>query len=151
MLYDPSNPVVQLCVKGIETEYGGDLEKANVLYQEAWQLANNDLEFITAAHYLARVQSDPGESLRWNLVALEYASKTENQDITSFYPSLYLNVAKSYENLGNFREAYDYYLLAHSCTHDLPDDGYGNMISKGIGAGLERLKGQVPDQLSNNI
>lgn len=151
MLYDPSNPVVQLCVKGIETEYSGDLEKANVLYQEAWQLANNDLEFITAAHYLARVQSDPGESLRWNLVALEYASKATDQDITSFYPSLYLNVAKSYENLGNFREAYDYYLLADSCTHVLPDDGYGNMIRKGIGVGLERLKGQVPDQLRNNI
>jgi hypothetical protein len=115
------------------------------LYREAWQLANNDLEFFTAAHYLARVQPDPGESLRWNLVALEYASKTADLDITSFYPSLYLNVAKSYEDLGNFPEAHDYYLLAHNCIHDLPDDGYGNMIRKGIGAGLERLKGQVPD------
>ena len=145
MLYDPSNPVVLLCVKGIETEYSGDLEKASALYQEAWQVANNDLEFLTAAHYLARVQSDPGESLRWNLMALEYASKTEDQDVTSFYPSLYLNVAKSHEDLGNFQEAYNYYLLAHNYAQDLPDDGYINMIRKGIGAGLERLKRQVSD------
>ena len=151
MLYHPSNPVVQLCVRGIETENSGDLEKANALYREAWQLANNDLEFITAAHYLARVQSDPGESLGWNLMALEYANKTEDQDITSFYPTLYLNVAKSYEDLGNLREAYDHYLLAQTCAHDLPDDGYGNMIRKGVGAGLERLKGQVSDQLRKNV
>jgi tetratricopeptide (TPR) repeat protein len=151
MQYDPSNPVVQLCVKGIETENSGNLEKANALYREAWQLANNNLDFITAAHYLARVQSDPGESLGWNLRALEYARKTEDQDITSFYPSLYLNVAKSYEDLGKLREAYDYYLLAHSCTQDLPDDEYGKMIRKGIGTGLERLKGQVSDQVRKNI
>jgi tetratricopeptide (TPR) repeat protein len=140
MLYDPSNLVVQLCVKGIETENSGNLEKATALYQKAWQLANNNLEIITAAHYLARVQSDPAESLGWNLTALEYASKTEDQDIASFYPSLYLNVAKSYEDLGNLREAHDYYLLAHNCGYDLPNDGYGTMIRKGIGAGLERLK-----------
>jgi tetratricopeptide (TPR) repeat protein len=151
MLYDPSNPVVQLSVKGIETENSGDLEKANALYREAWQLANYDLEFMTAAHYLARVQSDPGESLRWNWMALEYASKTEDQDISSIYPSLYLNVAKSYEDLGNLQEAYDYYLLAHHCADDLPDDGYGSMIRKGIGTGPERLKGQLSDQLRKNI
>lgn len=70
-----------------------------------------------------------------------YAGKSEEQDITSLYPSLYLNVAKSYEDLDDFRKAYDYYLLAHSCAHDLPTDGYGNMIRKGIEAGLEKLKG----------
>ena len=145
MLYDPLNPVVQLCAKGIETEYSGDLAKAKALYQQAWQMANNDLEFLTAAHYLARVQSDPREALRWNLTALEYASKTEDQDVTSFYPSLYLNVAKSHEDLGNFQEAYDNYLIADNYAHNLPDDGYSNMIRKGIGAGLERIKRQVSE------
>ena len=143
MLYDPSNPVVQLCTRGIETEYSGDLEKARDLYLEAWQLAKNDLEMVTSAHYLARVQSDLVEALRWNLTALEYASKTTDQDIASLYASLYLNVAKSHEDLGNLREAQDHYLLAHNSTHDLPDNGYGNMIRKGVQAGLERVKGQV--------
>ena len=39
MLYDPANPIVQLCVKGIETEYSGDLEKAGCRGKSA-------LEFI---------------------------------------------------------------------------------------------------------
>ncbi|PSL46498.1 hypothetical protein CLV51_103478 [Chitinophaga niastensis] len=144
MLYDPANPVVQLCVKGIETEYSGNLEKADTLYREAWELAKNDLEFLTSAHYLARVQSDPRESFRWNLLALEYATKTTDLDIIAFYPSLYLNVAKSYENLRSFADAYKYYLLAHDCIQDLPDDGYGIMIRKGIEAGQERLKEKTP-------
>ncbi len=148
MLYDPSNPVVQLCVKGIEIEYGGDLEKAHGLYREAWELAGTDLEFLTAAHYLARVQTDPGETLKWNLVALEYARKTDHPDTRAFYPSLYLNVGKSYEDLENFKKAYEYYLVAHNCSVELPDDGYGNMIRKGVLAGLERLKGQLLDPLA---
>jgi hypothetical protein len=136
MLYDPSNPVVQLCVKGIETEYSGDLTQAHSLYQQAWDLAKDDLEFLTAAHYLARTQPDPVESLKWNLLALEYAGKTKDQDIASFLPSLYLNVAKSYHDLGNLPKAHDYYLLAQQATTGLQDDGYGNMIRKGIEAGL---------------
>jgi tetratricopeptide (TPR) repeat protein len=140
MLYDPLNSVVQLCVKGIETEYSGDLEKAHALYQEAWDLANTELEFFTAAHYLARVQTEPAASLHWNLLALENARKTDHPDLTAAYPSLYLNVGKSYEDLGNVPEANDYYLLALSHAKGLADDGYNQMIRKGILAGLDRLK-----------
>jgi len=143
MLYDPSNPVVQLCVKGIETEYSGNLEAANSLYQQAWVLANNDLEYLTAAHYLARAQSDPAETLKWNLLALEHAGKTKDQDIASFMPSLYLNVAKSHEDLDNSSKAHDYYLLARQNAGTLEKDGYGNMIRKGIEAGLERITAKI--------
>jgi hypothetical protein len=151
MLYDSSNPVLQLCVTGIETEYSGDFKNAHALYTEAWRVAGNNLEWLTAAHYLARVQLDFEESLRWNLLAVEYADKAEGFEIASFYPSLYLNVAKSYENLGFFREAYDYYLLADQCKKDLAHDGYGNMIGKGIGAGLERMNERVRELKNKEI
>ena len=140
MLYDPSNPTVQRCVKGIETELSGDLGKAAGFYQEAWQLSANDLEHATSAHYLARVQTDPAEGLRWNLLALEYAEKINSKDASTLFPSLYLNVAKSYEDLGCLQKAYDYYVLADKCKDDLPADGYGTMIRKGVFAGLERAK-----------
>lgn len=140
MIYDPSNPMVQLCVKGLETEMSGDREKAAALYHEALQLAANDLEYATSAHYLARVQTNSVEALRWNLLALKYGEKLEGEEAAALLPSLYLNVAKSYEDLGSLQQSRNYYLLADKCKDHLPEDGYGNMIRKGIGAGLERMK-----------
>lgn len=75
MLYDPENPVVQLCAKGIEIEYSGDLLMAGELYRRAWDEAMGPLDRSTAAHYIARVQETPEESLRWNLMALEQAEQ----------------------------------------------------------------------------
>ena len=144
MLYDPANPVVQLCVKGIETEYAGDLEKADALYREAWGLAKTDLEKMTVAHYLARTQGDAPGILHWNLLALDHAGKIEagekmTPEVAALYPSLHLNVAKSFEDGNDSEKAQEHYLLAHRYTKDLPADGYGEMIRKGIAAGLARI------------
>jgi tetratricopeptide (TPR) repeat protein len=140
MLYDPSNPVVQLCAQGIETEYGGDIDKAGALYRQAWERANCPLEWSTAAHYLARVQTDPAESLRWNMLALEQAGLVGGEEVGAVYPSLELNVAHAYEKLGDREKALEHYRLAERAAETgLPTDGYGEMIRKGIGAGLERM------------
>ena len=145
MLYDPSNPVVLLCVKGIETEYAGNIEKADGLYREAWSLADTDLEKMTAAHYLARTRDNAAEALHWNLLALDHAGKIEAggtmaPEVAALYPSLHLNVAKSFEDGTNPEKAREHYLLAGQYTKDLPADGYGEMISKGIAAGLARIE-----------
>lgn len=140
MLYDNSRPAVQRCIEGIETEMSGDIGKASALYQEAWLLSSNDLEYATSAHYLARIQTDAAEALRWNLLALEHAEKIRNEDTAALFPSLYLNAAKAYEDVGSFQQAQHYYLLADKFKEDLPDDGYGEMIRRGIRAGLERVE-----------
>jgi tetratricopeptide (TPR) repeat protein len=139
MLYDPSNAVVQLCVKGIETEQGGDLEKADALYRQAWEQAVSDFERFTAAHYLARTQGDPQDELKWNLVALEHADRITDDQLGPVYPSLYLNVGKSYEALGDAGKALDYYRRANDCAGALDDSGYGKMIRGGIAAALQRV------------
>jgi rifampin ADP-ribosylating transferase len=140
MLYDPTNPVVQLCARGIEIEHAGDLTQADEIYRQAWQEASCPLEACTAAHYLARVQTDPGESLRWNLLALEQAAFVTGEDIAMIYPSLQLNVAHGYELMGDRTTALAHYELAERACVSLPEDGYGRMIRKGIEAGLGRMK-----------
>jgi hypothetical protein len=142
MLYDPDNPVVQLCARGIEKE-ASDPSMAAELYLRAWEEASSPLEACTAAHYLARVQSDPGASLRWNLVALEKAELIAGGEIEAIYPSLHLNVAYGYEQKGdpvNREKALKHYLLAQRACGALASDGYGGMIRKGIEAGLERMR-----------
>ena len=139
MEFDPNNPVVQLCVKGMNAEGEGKIEEARQLFQQAWDMATNDFEAFTAAHYLARNQEDPNDNLKWNLEALARASAIKDESTRGYYPSLYLNVAKSYETLGNMEEAARHYqLAADSCKH-LPDGKYADMIKSGISAGLKRV------------
>jgi tetratricopeptide (TPR) repeat protein len=139
MQFDPNNEVIQLCAKGIETEGTGDIDAAKALYLEAWGKATNNMEWFTAAHYLARNQTDLNEQLKWNMLSLEYALKIDDEAIKGTYPSLYLNMGKSYEDLGNIPEAAKYYTLAQDHTHYLPDDGYGKMIRGGITEALKRV------------
>lgn len=140
MLYDPTNPVVQLCVRGIEMEHAGDLAQAGEIYRQAWEEASCPLEACTAAHYLARLQTDPGESLRWNLLALEQAGLVPGEEIAAIYPSLQLNVAHGYQLMGHRMLALAHYELAERACVSLPEDGYGRMIRKGVEAGLGRMK-----------
>jgi len=52
--------------------------------------------------------------------------------------SLYLNLGKSYEDLGQCDDARRYYDLAAKNVADLPTDGYGAMVRRGISSGQRR-------------
>ena len=109
---DTSNPVIQLCIQGTQAEYAGKPQDAAALYRQAWDEARTDYEACIAAHYLARFQPSPQETLQWNLTALERAEKAAPDQVREFLPSLYLNLGQSYETLGNLPEALRYYDLA---------------------------------------
>src|SRR5204863_8378460 len=109
------------------------------IFQQAWNEATDDFEKFTAAHYVARHQKNITDKLFWDKIALTLALKIDDQDIKGSYPSLYLNIAKCYEDLDNPWEAKDNYQLALSFAGNLPDDGYGKMIRSGIMNGLERV------------
>lgn len=119
---DENNPVVQLCVKGTQAEFEGKSEEARAFYTQAWQAAQSDFEACVAAHYMARLQPDNEEKLRWNQIALEKAARVSDGSVQDFYPSLYLNLGQSYELLGNLPEAKRYYDLAAGLgyPHQMP-------------------------------
>jgi tetratricopeptide (TPR) repeat protein len=139
MSLDPNNKIVQLCAQGMSAEALGHSDEARALFQQAWDIASNDAEAFTAAHYLARVQSDPGEILRWNEKALWRALATDDDSVKSYYPSLHLNVGKAQEVLGNTAQAAAHYQLAAESSEFLPLGAYGDMIRSGIQAGLKRM------------
>ena len=109
---DTTNPVIQFCMQGTLAEFEHRLEDASVLYQQAWELHADNYEACIAAHYLARFQDDPKGTLRWNQIALESANNVNDERVVEFYPSLYLNLGRSHEILGNQNEAQRYYDLA---------------------------------------
>ena len=61
---------------------------------------------------MAHFQESHAETLRWNQVALENANIINDERVKEFYPSLYVNLGRSYELVENLVEAQRYYGLA---------------------------------------
>lgn len=109
---DPENPVVRLCVAVTQAEFAGRLDEARRLAWLAWQAATDDYEACIAAHYVARYQDTNEGALHWNQLALVRAQAVNDSRVESFYPSLYLNMGRAYEKLGDQAAAQGYYALA---------------------------------------
>jgi tetratricopeptide (TPR) repeat protein len=137
---DPNNPIIQLCAAGMKAEASGDLAEASRLFQQAWEESRDDFEATIAAHYVARHQPNARETLRWNQLSLERAEKAEPEKVRSFYPSLYLNLGKSQEDLGQRDEAARFYELALAQVGTLPPGPYGDAVRDAIQRGLHRVK-----------
>lgn len=155
MEFNLENPVVKLCAEGMSAEAQGKIDNAKELFQEAWNIASDNFEKFTAAHYLARNQNDSKVELEWNLASLNYAMMIPDETKNATLPSLYLNIGKSYEKLGDLDSARMNYQSAFLYSGDLPQNGYGDMLRSGINAALTRVgaagfKNEALDQLINN-
>lgn len=139
MKFDPENHVVKLCAQGMSFEGEGKKDAAHKVFQQAWNAATNDFEKFIAAHYVARHQSSTADKLQWDLKALNLALNLKEEDLTASLPSLYLNVAKGYEDLKDYAAARTNYETALKSCKPLTEDGYSKMIKGGITDGIERL------------
>jgi hypothetical protein len=139
MQFDPNNNIVKLCAQGMGKESEGKADEAARLFLQAWNEATNDFEKFTAAHYVARHQKTVADKLKWDEAALSYALQINDDKMKGSYPSLYLNIAKCYEDLKDLHNANKNYQLALSFSSTLPDDGYGKMIKSGITNGIARV------------
>ena len=139
MKIDTENQIVKLCIEGIQQE-AADPTRAAAVFLRAWNLADTATEKYISAHYLARHQKTDQDKLTWDLEALKYAQQAGDVNAEGAYPSLFLNIAKGYEDLNDINNAVLNYNLALSFCDHLGDDGYGRMTRSGILACLERLK-----------
>src|SRR3954465_10785121 len=114
MEFNPNNNVIKICLQGMDREEKGKPEEASRLFLQAWNEATNDFEKFLAAHYVARHQKNISDKLKWLETALQYARKIDNDTVKSALPSLYLNIAKCYEDLNNANKAKENYELATS-------------------------------------
>jgi tetratricopeptide (TPR) repeat protein len=106
----------------MEMEGKGKPEDASRLFLQAWNEATNDFEKYIAAYYVARHQDNVPDKLKWLETALQFASKINDASVMAAFPSLYSNIAKCYEDLGDPANAKKNYERAISFT-DRPSDG----------------------------
>ncbi|WP_329235189.1 hypothetical protein OG417_29240 [Actinoallomurus sp. NBC_01490] len=141
---DPQNPVVRLCAEGMRAETEGRDADARELFEQAWRTAADDYEACVAAHYLARHQPTPRETLRWNQECLDRANRVGDERVTGFYPSLHLNLAKAHRDLGDPQEARRHFTLAAAHLDDAPPGPYADGLRFTIADGL-REAGRAAD------
>jgi rifampin ADP-ribosylating transferase len=139
MHFDPENPIVKLCAAGMMAEGEGNRAQALALFMQAWNEAVSELEKSIAAHYVARHQSTLPEQLHWNELALTCALRSKEDAIAAMLPSLYLNAGKDHEDLRDYETARRHYESGLEHAHRLPDDGYGQLVRRGIENGLGRI------------
>jgi hypothetical protein len=135
--------------------YGaGDRDGARQQLAAVWgEIQSGDpLHRCFLAHYMADLQDDVRDELRWDLRALAAADDVTEEraqafarqyngalDVRALYPSLHLNLGDDYRRLGATAQAREHLTLAQGCMHVLPDEGYGRMIRDGIAGLAERL------------
>lgn len=135
---DPDNPVVRLCAEGMQAEAEDRLGDAAALFLRAWDARTDDFEGCVAAHYVARHQDDPRETLRWNELAVTLADAVGDERVRGFYPSLYLNVGAAHERLGDVAEASRWFERAAAHLDAVPAGPYRDVVANGVAAGVDR-------------
>jgi rifampin ADP-ribosylating transferase len=123
MEFSPFNNVVKRCLQGMDMEEKGKPEEADKLFLQGWNEATNDFEKFLTAHYVARHQKTVPGKLKWLETALEHALKINDDTVKSAFPSLYLDIAKCYEDLGDTEKSKEYAELAALFRNNPSDKG----------------------------
>ncbi|AGY80809.1 NAD(+)--rifampin ADP-ribosyltransferase [Carnobacterium inhibens] len=114
MKFDPSNPIIQLCMKGMALEESGNLDDAIEAFIEAWNQTSDDYERFIAAYHLGLRQNNVDDKLKWMKKSLACALKINDDDVKSAYPTLYLTIANCYEAMNDTTNARKNSELSHS-------------------------------------
>jgi rifampin ADP-ribosylating transferase len=123
MEFSPFNKIVKICIQGMEKEDQGKMEEARKIFHHGWDEASSDFEKFLTAHYLSRHQQSSSGKLIWLEKTLDFALKVNDDSVNSALPSLYSNIAKCYEELGNIGKAKDNYDLSASHKNNPSDKG----------------------------
>ncbi|MFI5910656.1 hypothetical protein [Dactylosporangium sp. NPDC051541] len=99
------------------------------------------LHRCSLAHHLADLQDEPEAELVWDERALAAVAELTDERarryhaalrVRAFLPSLHLNLADVHHRLDHPEQAREHLAAARAAVHELPDDGYGQMIRGGM-------------------
>jgi hypothetical protein len=136
----PADSVFGEIHEGIRLREAGKAEDARVLLSALWpqvDAAADPFARCFLAHSLADVQDDPGEELRWDLVAMKAGEAvTEGRarergvpgGRRGLFPSLHLNLAESYLRVGEEYQAREHYAAGLEFVPHLGQDPYSDSI-----------------------
>ena len=142
---DARNPIIQLCMQGVEAESAARFTEACTYFEQAWRAATDDVEACIAAHYIARTKTDPYEALWWNQVALARADKHRDEPrVRAFYASLHVSLGMAHEKLGQIGIARLHFERASGSLGDIVDSEHRVLVEYCVARGLKRMEHRLP-------
>ena len=102
--FDPRNPIIQLCMKGMAMEESGDLDGAMDIFLKAWDQTSDDYERFIVAYHLGIRQENVDVKLVWMEKSLGFALKINDENVRAL-SNFILQIAKCYEELNDTENA----------------------------------------------
>lgn len=143
-------------MQGMQLEETGDTKAAALLFEQAWQEAEDDFEKFLAACLIARRQQNATHQLSWYGSALALATKVNNDAVRSALPWLHETIADCYELSGDYDLESKHRKLACSVITQPSDKGpfyHGTRADLKIGDELTagRLSNYHSELIMNHI
>ena len=129
-MIDPTNPVVALCAEGMAIE--GTPAEARRLFEQAWSIRRDDYDAAIAAHFVARHQPTPADTLHWNALAVRHAEAVPDDRAAGLLASLYLNLGDAQANVGDIAAGAASVRRAAGHLAAVPPGGYREFVAMGI-------------------
>lgn len=121
MEFNPNNNIIRYCIQAMDMEEKNKPEEAKKLFLQGWAEATNDFEKYLTAFFVARHQDDISDKLQWLETSLQLALKINSDTVHTALPTLYFNIAKCYEGLGDIEKAKKYNDIAISHKENIAD------------------------------
>jgi ClpX C4-type zinc finger len=144
------DPIMATIAQVQQLALQGQREQAASAYEQLWPQVEHGrlLHRICLAHYMAELQDDPVEELRWDERALEAAAEITPQDtdaaaVAPLLASLHVNSARALHKLGRQEAARQQLAAARQAEQALPEDGYGRLVRSQIDALSAELNQQT--------
>jgi len=120
----------------------GDVDGGRAALEACWAATGEQDHAVrcVVAHYLADLQTDLDEELRWDELALVELPHLHDADVAGlgvasaagFAPSLHLNLGDGYLRRGDVDRAREHLQVGRGTLDQLADDAYGVMIRRGF-------------------
>jgi hypothetical protein len=124
----------------------GTPAEARRLFEQAWAARSDDFDAAVAAHFLARHQPTPVDTLHWNTVAVRHAEAVADGRAAELLASLYLNLGDAQANIGDMVSAAATARRAAANLAALPPGGYREFVAFGIRRLEARVNGVSDDE-----
>lgn len=102
--FDPSNKIIQLCMKAMITEESGG-DNALEIFMEAWLQSETEFEKFIAAFHVSKRQSEIAQRLHWLEISLLHALTLKDWGTMSALPTLYRERSQCFELMGESEKA----------------------------------------------